>query len=120
MIAIVGQHMKKNITVWRALLRGRCKQIGLTEASVRDLRRNSWHNKRNDKSWRFVSEALEVPCVTGKIVLADITNAPHVMWTCPHCGEVNYSDLEADASMPALWFCEESAKEELVLVRWKK
>jgi len=130
--------MTKTVKIWKALLEGECKQIGLTEASVRDLAGNAWHTKKNHTSWRFTSEDIEVPVVTGKVVVfkcqtvdldkpvaaqtstAPITDAPHVMWTCPHCGEDHFADLESDTPMPDLWFCETSASDKMALVQWEQ
>ena len=127
----------KKVKTWKALLDGECKQIGLTEASVRDLQGNAWHTEQNHTSWRFTAEDIEVPVVMGKVVVFNrqtvdldnpaveqtstepTTEAPHVIWTCPHCGEDHYTDIEPDATTPALWFCETSAKGEMALVQWE-
>src|ERR1035437_9165670 len=129
--------MKQKITVWRAMLQGECKQIGLTENSVRDLRGNAWYTARNHKHWHFTSEEKTIPVVRGRIVIAKrqtvdfdrplseqfkknpIVNAPHIFWTCPYCGERHFTDIDSDDSPIGLWFCEQTRTDEMALVRWR-
>jgi len=129
--------MNRKVTIWRAILCGQCKQIGLNEEDVRDLRDNAWHTELNDKSWKFVSEKRYLPVVQGKWTVAqrwivdlekDVPDdlgppyeqAPHIKWRCPYCKENHFTDIDLKDPSIALWFCENSRSDEMALVKWRR
>ena len=128
--------MTERITVWKALLDGDCKQIGLSEAFVRNEleHRNAWYEEGNKSRWTIRSEVLDVPVVVGEVIVADRwhvklddsavdTNrppdakAPHVLWRCPFCDEDHFTDMECADGQQGLWYCERGTKG-IALVRW--
>ena len=128
--------MTERITVWKAFLDGDCKQIGLSEAFVRDdlEHRNGWYEAANKSRWTIHSEALDVPVIAGRVIVADRwhveldgspvntdlspdAKAPHVFWRCPFCGKDHITDIDCAEGQQGLWYCERGTKD-IALIRW--
>lgn len=128
--------MNERITVWRALLYGECRQIGLSEGAVRDSLKhcNAWYEAENKSSWVIRAEILDVPVVSGRVIVAERwhmdldgsaveidqppdAKVPHILWSCPFCGEDHITDVVWADGQQGLWYCERGAND-IALVRW--
>jgi len=130
--------MTKEVTVWKAFLDGECKQIADTVQSLWEaLRRNSWYNPAERHRWTTAFEQRQVPVTQGTWILADRhyvdleapipddfgppqTQAPHILWQCPICGQDHLTDVEPGDNRETLWLCEGGTMDDIVLVRWQE
>lgn len=131
----VSNNMSREVTVWKALLDGECKQIAESESSLwRELKSNAWFEPEQRERWSIVSERCSVPVAIGVPFVAecwlfkleggipDDLSPPtgfklKIKWRCPTCGEEHFTDADRGDIGSGLWFCEQSA-DGIVYVQW--
>ncbi len=91
------------ITVYKVKAGGSVKYVDKTREGALLWATTSLKEIWGDIPYRILSETLDVPETTG-VIWSDKETA-HVDWSCPHCGESHFTDLDTDES-PALWLCE--------------
>ncbi len=101
------------ITVYKVKAGGSVKYVDKTREGALLWATTSLKEIWGDIPYRILSETLDVPETTG-VIWSDKETA-HVDWSCPHCGESHFTDLDTDES-PALWLCETGNKDDLCLV----
>ncbi len=108
---------RRTVTIWRAFLRDKCWQIGMSEAGVwHELRfNNASYEPHEHDQWVVVSSEEAFPVVRGE----SPDDGCHICWTCPYCGHVHDSD-RGDYESPQLWYCEHgtSGDNDIALVEW--